>query len=154
MGLLGQMCILHEAEHFGSVSGASQFHRLQCRGTKLVLLCREDAVRLGFFIGGFTGSYHLLTAALNKWRGDKPAQNCMAAGTAAGQLITQLLQTVGVASMLEGSENTNLVLHIHSLATPGFLQSGTLCSGLLHCASHHDLWCNLRLLLLHAYRKL
>ena len=53
----------------------------------LCFCCREDAVRLGFFIGGFTGSYHLLNAALIKWRGDAPAQNCVAAGTAAGQPI-------------------------------------------------------------------
>ena len=57
----------------------------------IALLCREDAVRLGFFIGGFTGSYHLLTAALNKWQGDRPAQNCMVAGTAAGQLTVHPL---------------------------------------------------------------
>ena len=47
--------------------------------------CREDAVRLGLFIGGFTGSYHLISGALKKWQGSlPPAQNCMAAGTAAG----------------------------------------------------------------------
>ncbi|DBA88737.1 hypothetical protein WJX77_009059 [Trebouxia sp. C0004] len=46
---------------------------------------REDAVRLGLFIGGFTGSYHLISGALNKWQGSlSPSQNCMAAGTAAG----------------------------------------------------------------------
>jgi len=42
-------------------------------------------VRLGLFIGGFTGSYHLISGALKKWQGSlPPAQNCMAAGTAAG----------------------------------------------------------------------
>jgi len=47
--------------------------------------CREDAVRLGLFIGGFTGSYHLISGALKKWQGSlPPPQNCMAAGTAAG----------------------------------------------------------------------
>ena len=47
--------------------------------------CREDAVQLGLFIGGFTGSYHLISGALKKWQGSlPPAQNCMAAGTAAG----------------------------------------------------------------------
>lgn len=51
---------------------------------------REDAVRLGFFIGGFTGSYNLLSAILNRWQPDKPAQNCMAAGTAAGQQTLQI----------------------------------------------------------------
>lgn len=50
-----------------------------------LVMCREDAVRLGLFIGGFTGSYNLLSALLNKIQAEKPAQNCMAAGTAAGQ---------------------------------------------------------------------
>lgn len=59
------------------------------RGWRLVsergLQYREDAVRLGLFVGGFTGSYHLVSGALKRWQGDlTPAQNCMAAGTAAG----------------------------------------------------------------------
>ncbi|KAA6418414.1 MAG: hypothetical protein FRX49_11574 [Trebouxia sp. A1-2] len=59
------------------------------RGWRLIsesgLHYREDAVRLGLFIGGFTGSYHLISGSLKKWQGSlPPAQNCMAAGTAAG----------------------------------------------------------------------
>ena len=50
--------------------------------------CREDAVRLGLFVGGFTGTYHLISGALKRWQGNmSPAHNCMAAGTAAGQSI-------------------------------------------------------------------
>lgn len=58
-------------------------------GHYTILVCREDAVRLGLFIGGFTGSYHLISGALRKWQGSlPPAQNCMAAGTAAGDTPT------------------------------------------------------------------
>ena len=43
-------------------------------------------MRLGLFVGGFTGTYHLISGALKQWQGDlSPAHNCMAAGTAAGQ---------------------------------------------------------------------
>lgn len=42
-------------------------------------------MRLGLFVGGFTGSYHLISGALHKWQGRlSPAHNCVAAGTAAG----------------------------------------------------------------------
>ena len=51
-----------------------------------VMRCREDAVRLGLFVGGFTGTYHLISGALRQWQANmSPAHNCMAAGTAAGQ---------------------------------------------------------------------
>ena len=59
-----------------------------------LLYCREDAVRLGLFIGGFTGSYHLIFGALNRWQGNiSPAHNCMAAGTAAGHSAVLHLRT-------------------------------------------------------------
>jgi hypothetical protein len=45
---------------------------------------REDAVRLGLFVGGFTGIYHLLRGYLQRWRPDKSGANCVAAGAAAG----------------------------------------------------------------------
>ena len=57
----------------------------QWTGEQNDIYCREDAVRLGLFVGGFTGSYHLISGALHRWQGHvSPAHNCMAAGTAAG----------------------------------------------------------------------
>lgn len=56
------------------------------RSNFLMMHRREDAVRLGLFVGGFTGTYHLISGALKQWQGIlSPAHNCMAAGTAAGQ---------------------------------------------------------------------
>ncbi|KAL3149605.1 hypothetical protein ABBQ32_002374 [Trebouxia sp. C0010 RCD-2024] len=70
-----------------ALARAGQYKDLQ--GWRLVsergLQYREDAVRLGLFVGGFTGSYHLISRALHRWQGHmSPAHNCMAAGTAAG----------------------------------------------------------------------
>ncbi len=66
--------------------------------------CREDAVRLGLFIGGFTGSYHLISGALRKWQGSlPPAQNCMAAGTAAGIAALCVVQHLAACSFQQGA---------------------------------------------------
>ena len=49
------------------------------------MLCREDAVRLGLFIGGFTGLYSGAKDCLHRWRPSTGASaQCFAAGTIAG----------------------------------------------------------------------
>ncbi|KAK9805247.1 hypothetical protein WJX72_008453 [[Myrmecia] bisecta] len=59
------------------------------------LVYREDAVRLGLFVGGFTGLYHLLHEVLAARCGtpQNEGQICFIAGTVAG--LTLLFQTGG-----------------------------------------------------------
>ena len=54
----------------------------------LMLCRREDAVRLGLFIGGFTGLYSGVKDCLHRWRPATGASaRCFAAGTVAGANI-------------------------------------------------------------------
>ena len=48
-------------------------------------MCREDAVKLALFVGGFTGSYHLLRGGLQQWMNQSHTQACFTAGCLAGE---------------------------------------------------------------------
>ena len=48
-------------------------------------VCREDAVKLALFVGGFTGSYHLLRGGLQQWLNQSHPQACFTAGCLAGK---------------------------------------------------------------------
>ena len=72
-------------------------------------MCREDAVKLALFVGGFTGSYHLLRGGLQQWVNQSHTQACFTAGCLAGK-------SWGSVSGLSW---------LHSLSTSAFLQPGT-----------------------------
>eukprot|EP00891_Asterochloris_glomerata_P002067 jgi/Astpho2/2067/e_gw1.00038.70.1_t len=56
------------------------------RGLAAPPACREDAVKLALFVGGFTGSYHLLRGGLQQWMNQSHTQACFTAGCLAGKL--------------------------------------------------------------------
>lgn len=85
-----------------------KFLQEPCRVSKAAPpACREDAVKLALFVGGFTGSYHLLRGGLQQWMNQSHTQACFTAGCLAGKLWGSLSGFTWLHSS-PGSNDTQL----------------------------------------------